>query len=109
MLPGQVSRMTFPSLEECRVQARFVNDPPLKLTAALAVFFRNVRIMEGVPSTHKFLIGGPKINFRFQLSRLYSHEEHDIESTATEIQRSQEPSDIDFRRGSSISDWSPLY
>ena len=65
--------------------------------------------MEVVPSTHKLLIGGPRIKFCFQFGRLCSHEDHNIKSPATEIQGSQEPSSIDFRRGSSVSDWSPIY
>ena len=109
MLPGKVSRTTFPSLKEFRVHAGFVNDPPHELTAALGVFISSARGMKGVPSTHKLLIGGPKINFHFQLGCLYSHDKHDIESTVTKIQGSQEPSGIDFRHSSSVTDWAPIH
>ena len=99
----KLARITFNAIEEFRVTTGFATDPPEVVTAAIFMEFH-----QGLPRSHELIVGGPVIDFSFNLGMFYGHDKRDVGGPMVKANGSQDPSKIRFRPGSNVSEWTPI-
>ena len=100
----RLSSMMIDSIEEFRVHTGLASDPPGKLTCALFMEFDR-----GLPKSHELIVGGPKIEFCFNLGLFFGHDKRDVGGAMVRAYGSVDPSEIRFRPGSNVTPWTPIY